>query len=220
MNLISPRHPAARHTALSNPSQSPLSTKCTWTFQCPKPQSRPGSRLVQPAGQPYLSALQHIPSFAQDFSCLTLQLLSCKADLFSSAYSNSNNGQMVPDATLPVCPQSATQMLLHAQPAHSACCRSHKSHETLYVCLAAAHGTVLCAAYAMLSGHALVRPPIPRWKYDCCVHGSFCQGSLHLSCLLSIMTDEGILDRMIHAHNNHISTFCTHQSTALPATST
>ena len=33
------------------------------------------------------------------------------------------------------------------------------------------------------------------------------------------MTDDSILDRAIHAHNNHISTFCTHHATALPATS-
>ncbi len=67
---------------------------------------------------------------------------------------------MVPDATLPLCPQSATQMLLRTQSANSACCRSHKPHEILYICLAVAHGTVLCAAYTMLSGRALIRPPI------------------------------------------------------------
>ena len=153
MNLTSPRHPAARHTALSNPSQSLLSTKCTWTFQGPKPQSHPGSRLVQ---QLYSSSLQYRPSFAQEVLCLSMQLLSCKANLFSSAYSNPKNGQMVADATLPVCPQSATQMLLRTQPAHSACCRSVEARETLYVCLAAALSTVLCAAYKMLSRHAFL----------------------------------------------------------------
>ncbi len=156
MNLTSPRHPAARHTALSNPSQSLLSMKCTWTCQSPKPQSHPGSRLVQPAWQPYLSPLQYRPSFAQEISCLTLQFLSCNANPFCSAYSACNNDQMVPDATLTGYPQSTTKMLLHAQPAHSACCRSVEARETLYVCLAAALSTVLCAAYKMLSRHAFL----------------------------------------------------------------